>query len=156
MTDTSTTQPRSGLVTGARWALAVLAALFTLGAFFQFFVVGLSFFDTPSLWDDHAAFGHLLGVLTYLMWIPAVLGRAGARLITATILLLVLFGAQYAFIESGSTAVNALHPLNGSFLLVLGFWITMRSIDLLRRPVAAETAPHGDTGLPDKLERSTP
>lgn len=132
MTTTPTTQSRSGLVTGTRWVLLILAVLFTLGAFAQFFLVGVSFFDDASRWNDHATFGAFLGLLTYLLWIPAVLGRTGPRVLIATVALLILYGAQHAFIGIDNTMVNALHPLNGSILLVLGWWVTQRSLGLVR------------------------
>src|SRR5690606_7598548 len=54
MTDTRAPRPRSGLVTGSRWILTILAALFTLGAFTQFFLVGMGMFEDGSRWQDHA------------------------------------------------------------------------------------------------------
>lgn len=132
MTDTSIPQTRSGLVTGARWVLLALAALFTLGAFAQFFLVGISYFDNPVRWKDHANLGHILGLLPYVMWIPAVLGRTGARVILGTLLLFVLFMAQYAFIEVDNTTMHAFHPLNGAVMLVLAFWLTQRGWTLAR------------------------
>ncbi len=104
MTESHSTQPRSGLVTGSRWALAILAALFTLGALGQFFLVGMSMFEDAARWQDHETLGHTIGLLPYVMWIPAVLGRTGARVIVATVLLYVLFMAQYAFINVDSAA----------------------------------------------------
>ncbi len=158
MTDTHTPQPRPGVVTWSRRVLVLLAALFTLGAFTQFFLVGLSFFDDAARWNDHATLGHILGVLPYVMWIPAVLGKTGRGMIIATIVLFVSFMLQYVFIEVDSSMVNAFHPLNGSFLLVLSWWITMRTKDSLRQP--SETTPArseatDETALPDKLERAT-
>jgi hypothetical protein len=134
MTEARTTTTRSKLVTGSRWALAILAALFTLGAFGQFFLVGLSFFDDAARWKDHAELGHIIGLLPWLMWIPAVIGKTGPRLIGASILLFLLFEAQYALINVDNTVANAFHPLNGSVLLVLGFWITQRAVASLRQP----------------------
>ena len=142
MTDTRTTQPRSGLVTGARWALAALAGLFTLGALGQFFLVGMGMFEDAARWKDHETLGHMIGLLPYVMWIPAALGRTGARVILATVLLYVLFMAQYAFINVDSGIANAFHPLNGAVMLMLGAWLTGRAVglarDARRRPVAAE------------------
>jgi hypothetical protein len=156
MADIRTTQPRSGLVSGARWALLALAGLFTLGALAQFFLVGMGMFEDGSRWQDHANLGHVLGLVTYVMWIPAVIGRMGARLIVATIALLVLFGLQYAFMESDSTMMKAFHPLNGSVLLVLGFWVTLRGIGQLRTPSMASGPAHEpEPGLPDRFERTS-
>lgn len=157
MTQQPIPQPRSGLVTGSRWVLLILAALFTLGAFGQFFLVGMSMFDDATRWKDHATLGHILGLLPYVMWIPAVLGRAGFRLVLGTLLLLVLFMAQYAFINVDSGIANAFHPLNGSLLLVLGFWITCRGVKLVREESPTiEVASTGAraAGMPEKLERT--
>lgn len=126
------TQSPSGLVTGSRWILMILAALFTAGCFIQFFLVGVSFFDDASRWNDHATFGSFLGLLTYVLWIPAVTGKTGARTIVVSVALLFLFSAQHAFIGIDNSRVNALHPLNGSLLLVLGWWLTQRSFGLAR------------------------
>ena len=145
MTDTTMSRERSGLVTGARWVLVALAGLFTLGAFTQFFLVGISYFDNPVRWKDHADLGNALGLLTYLIWIPAVLARAGTKVILGSILLLVLFMAQHAFIEVDSSIVNALHPLNGSVMLVLAFWLTQRAFALAR----------GEDARAHRIERAT-
>lgn len=156
MTNTQHIQPGSGLVTGSRWALAILAALFTLGAFSQFFLVGMSMFENGSRWQDHASLGHVLGLVTYVLWIPAVLGKTGARLIVTSIALLVLFGLQYAFIEADSTMMNAFHPLNGSVLLVLGSWVTLRASHLLRIPsLPHDRGSQSDSGLPGTMEKAS-
>lgn len=153
MTNTKHIQPGSGLVAGSRWALTILAALFTLGAFAQFFLVGLGMFENGSRWQDHASLGHVLGLVTYVLWIPAVLGNTGARLIVTSIALLVLFGLQYAFIEADSAMMNAFHPLNGSILLVLGFWVTLRASRLLSIPLGShDRASQSGPGLPSMKE----
>lgn len=153
MTDTRAPRPRSGLVTGSRWILTILAALFTLGAFTQFFLVGMGMFEDGSRWQDHANLGHVLGLVTYAMWIPAVLGKTGVRLIVANIGLLLLFGLQYAFMESGSTMMKAFHPLNGSILLVLASWITLQSLRLLRTPADTVGSAHtSESGFTERLE----
>lgn len=131
MTDTSMARERSRFVTGARWALVALAVLFTFGAFGQFFLVGVSYFDNPVRWKDHANFGSILGLLTYVIWIPAVLGRTGTRVVLGSVLLLVLFMAQHASIAVDSPMVNALHPLNGAVMLVLAFWIAQRTLAVI-------------------------
>lgn len=129
---------RSGLVTRARWTLVVLAALFTAGALGQFFLVGLSMFEDGARWNDHKTMGHILGLLPYVMWIPAVLGKAGPRVVFGTLLLFVLFMAQYAFINIDSGIAKAFHPLNGSILLVLGAWLVQQAFGLARAPIPAE------------------
>jgi hypothetical protein len=134
MTDIVASHAPSRAIAGARWALAGVSLLFVLGAFGQFFLVGLSFFDDATRWSDHANLGHAIGLLTWVLWIPAVLGKAGRGLVVATLALFILFEAQYGFISAGNGIVNALHPLNGAVLLVLGGWICQRAIALLREP----------------------
>ncbi|HWV23242.1 MAG TPA: DUF6220 domain-containing protein [Thermomicrobiales bacterium] len=138
---TDTTKP-SGVVKGSRWVLAALTLLFLLGAFGQFFLVGLSYFDDPSRWKDHENLGHILGMLPWAIWIPAVLGKAGRGVIIASVLLFVAFEAQYAFIEAGDGFVHAFHPLNGAVLLILGGWLFQQAFGLLRKPASA-TSPEG-------------
>ena len=134
---TETTTRRWGGIALARWSLVLLAGLFTLGALAQFFLVGLSMFEDGARWQDHKNLGHVLGLLPYVIWIPAVLGRAGRGVILGALMLYLLFMAQYAFINVDSGAVRALHPLNGTFLLLLGAWVTQRAIALARIPVDA-------------------
>ncbi len=111
-----------------------LAVLFIAGAFLQFFLAGLGLFDDATRWEDHKTSGHILGLVTYFIWIPAALGRVGAGTLIGAILLIPLYYAQYAFIHIENTVVNALHPVNGTLLLLLSFWIALRAFSLLRRP----------------------
>ena len=133
----------------------MLAALFLIGAFGQFFLVGLSSFDDGEGWSDHASLGHTLGMLTWGMWFPAVLGRAGVRLIGATVALFLLFFAQHAFIDADSTTMQAFHPLNGSVMLVLSFWITQRAL-ARRTAEMALPLPQDGAAMAEGLQRSTP
>lgn len=129
-----TTARGGGGVALARWSLLLLAGLFTLGALTQFFLVGLSMFEDGARWQDHKTLGHILGLLPYVIWIPAVLGKAGRGVILGSLMLFVLFMAQYASIHGGTGIMRALHPLNGTLLLMLGAWLTQQSIALVRRP----------------------
>lgn len=142
MTDSTT----RGSVALARWALLVLAGLFTLGALAQFFLAGLSMFEDGARWQDHTTLGHILGLLPYVLWIPAVLGKAGRGLILGALMLFVLFMAQYAFINAGTGTMRALHPLNGTFLLLLGAWLTQRAFALARSPAGQAAAQHERRG----------
>lgn len=152
MTDTAATrQSPSGLVTGARWVLLIFAALFTLGAFTQFFLVGVSYFDDPARWNDHVNVGHIITVFAWLMWAPAILGKTGGHVITGCIALALLYEMQYALLDFSNTMLNALHPLNGSIMLVLGFWVTLRAFGLLR----AHDVDDRWASAPDKLEGTT-
>lgn len=129
-----------GGVALARWTLLIVAGLFTLGALAQFFLVGLSMFEDGARWQDHKTLGHVLGLLPYVLWIPAVLGKAGRGVTLGAQMLFVLFMAQYAFINGGTGTVRALHPLNGTLLLLLGAWLTQRAFALVRSPAGQVAA----------------
>lgn len=138
-----TSHPTGGL-TLARVALLGSALLFLAGALGQFFLAGLGLFDDANRWEDHKQAGHVLGLVTYVIWIPAVLGRAGLGTILGALLMIPLFYAQYAFIHIENTVVNAVHPVNGTMLLLLSFWIALRAFALLRRPPEHDDARGSD------------
>ena len=125
----------------ARYVLLVAIWLFVLGAFAQFFLVGLGMFDSGERWKDHETLGHVIGEIAFLAWIPAALGRAGRRLVLAAIGLGVLFLGQYLFINNDEGVVKALHPVNGALMLALALWIAMQALRLVRPEPAPRRAP---------------
>lgn len=126
--------------------------------------MALDFFDDPARWNDHATLGRSIGLLPWAMWIPAVVGRTSPGVIGATVLLLILLEAQYAFITVDTTVANALHPLNGSIMLVLSCGITQRVIASLRqttdrlrtRASTHERARWRKAGIPTRWEERRP
>lgn len=132
--------PVSGLARSSRRVLLLLAVLLTAGALGQFFLAGLSVFDTPRYWSNHAAFGSVLGLFANIVWIPAALGRVGWKLVVGSLLLPVLFTLQHVFPAIDEPYVQALHPLNGAVLFALSLWIAVRTLGLLRRGSAPSPA----------------
>lgn len=130
----SAAPPVGGLARAARSVFLFLTVVIAVGAMGQFFLAGLSVFDTPRYWGNHATFGSALGALANLLWIPAALGRVGRKLIAGSLLLPVLFVLQHVFPEIDRPAVQALHPLNGALLFALTLWLALRAFGLLRRP----------------------
>ena len=133
MTTTTAAPPLSGLAIWSRYLLLALAGLFVAGAVGQFFLAGLAVFDSPLRWTDHRDLGHSLDLVAMVIWIPAAAGRVGWRLIIGSVLLVVLFKAQYAFVGLDEPYVQALHPLNGAVVFALSLWIGRRVFDLVRR-----------------------
>ena len=121
-----------GGAAAARYAYLGLMLVLTAMALMQFFWVGLSMFESPARWVDHRTTGHVFGLITYVVWVPAVLGRLGRGQVIASVALLVMAHLQYAFIGIDSGIVNALHPLNGSLILVLCFWMSGSAIRVIR------------------------
>ena len=122
-----------GLAKGARWAFLGIVAVLTVMALGQFLLVGVFTFEDPAVRLDHANMGHIFGMLTYLVWIPAALGKMGRKIITGSVVLLVIAHLQYAFIEADSGMVNALHALNGSLILLNCFWLVLAASGMIRR-----------------------
>lgn len=117
----------------SRYAVLLLSMLFAGGALAQFFLAGLAVFDDPTRWPDHASLGHALGIVAMLIWIPALFGRVGRRMVAATIALAVLFEAQYGFVNAGIGTVRALHAVNGVVMFWLATWIVRNAIGLVGR-----------------------
>lgn len=132
MTSSTAVSPVNNLTVWSRYLLLVCAFLFVAGALGQFFLAGLSVFDSPLHWADHENLGHTLGLLGRIIWLPAAVGRVGWKLIVGSLALAVLFEAHYAFVEIDEPYVQALHPLNGVVLFALAFCIGLSSFDLVR------------------------
>ena len=121
----------------SRYLLLAVAIVLTAGALGQFFLAGLSVFETPRYWSNHATFGSVLGLVANVAWVPAILGRVGWRLVVGSLLLPVLFTAQHALVAIDQSFVQALHPLNGACLFALSLGIAVRTAALVRRGSAA-------------------
>jgi hypothetical protein len=129
---TSTTATTTGSNPVPLYLLLALSSIFAIGAAAQFFLAGLSIFDTPLRWSDHRNLGHAPGLLTYVILIPAALARIPARVALAAVLPAILFMAQYAFVNFDQPYVQALHPLNGAIMFALASWIAIRASTAIR------------------------
>ena len=116
-----------------RYVFLGLMILLTALALSQFFLAGLSLFESPARWADHRTTGHIFGSITYVVWIFALLGRLGRVQVSAAVALLVMAELQYAFIGASSGIANALHPLNGSLILVLCVWMAANALGVIRQ-----------------------
>ena len=133
-----------GLARTSRYIVLLLAVVLTARALGQFFLAGLSVFDTPRHWSTHATVGSVLGLVAYVVCIPAALGRVGWKPIAGALLLPVLFTLQHVFPHMEQPAVRALHPLNGVLLFALSWWLVLRTLHQLRRqppPAASRPTP---------------
>jgi hypothetical protein len=107
----------------ARRGVLIAAWGFVAGAVGQIFLAGLGVFGTPAGdFATHRDFGYLIGWLTLVVLVLAIVGRLPRREIGLALLLLVLFALQSVFvaIRHEQPAVAALHPLNGFLILLVG------------------------------------
>jgi hypothetical protein len=100
-----------------RFVVIALAWLFAAGGLIQLFLAGLSVFESAKYWNDHADFGHMIGFLTYVLPILALIGRIGARLVAQAFVVTLLFVIQIALANVDDGRVAALHAVN-AFLLI--------------------------------------
>jgi hypothetical membrane protein len=105
---------------GAAW-------LFVACLIVQVFLAGLGVFDDPGAFMTHRNFGYLIGFLTLVLLVAAIVGRLGGRQIGLAVLLMVQFALQSVFVamRTESPAVAALHPVNG-VLILLVTWVIAR------------------------------
>lgn len=109
----------------AHRGLTLVAWLFVVCLFIQFFLAGLGVFDGAVAFLTHRQFGYTFGWLTLVMLILAVVGRMGRRMISLTALILVLFALQSVFVavRADYPAIAALHPVNGVVLLLVAITV---------------------------------
>ena len=110
----------------ARRALPVVSGAFAACVVVQVFLAGLGVFSDPRSFLTHRDFGYLIGMLTLVALVLALLGRQPRRLVGLTALSLALFALQSVFIalRTSAPAVAALHPVNGFLILLVALVVT--------------------------------
>lgn len=108
----------------ARWSrigFVVTAWLYAAAVVAQVFLAGVSVFDDPARWPDHVSFGQMIGSLTVLLVIFAVIGRLPWLLAGLAFAVFMLYGMQYPFALSDNGSMAALHAVNALIM----FWLTV-------------------------------
>ena len=129
----------------ARIAYPVVAGLFVACAIIQVFLAGLGVFDDPSSFITHRNFGYVIGWLTLVLLVVALVGRMPRRFVGMAVLLLVLFSLQSVFValREDMPAVAAFHPLNGFFILAvagIAAWTSWKARATAATPQLAATS----------------
>ncbi len=129
----------------ARSALPVIGGVFLVCLLGQVFLAGLGVFDDPSSFVTHRNVGYLLGFGTLLILVVAIVARAERLVLALSVLLLVQFALQSAFVAMRIDApvVAAFHPVNGVLIILVVAAIivlsTRRRTD--RSPVSTSPVP---------------
>jgi hypothetical protein len=103
---------------------AATAAVFAASLVVQVFLAGLAI---PQLGGNgnfaiHRDFGYLIGLITLLVLVTAVIARMGRRRITQSAGLLGLYVVQSSLPYVGIGAIEALHPVNAVVMFVAATW----------------------------------
>ena len=112
--------PRSPIIRYSRLAFVVSAWAYAASVVWQVFLAGLSVFDNPARWVDHANTGQMVGTLTIFMVLFALIGRLPIIVIGLSVLVLLLYGMQYPFANTATGWLAALHAVNA----LLMFWLS--------------------------------
>lgn len=126
MSATQTASHRSIIFTRTMRILYVIFSwLFALFILIQVFLAGLSIFDSPGLISLHITFAHTFEYIPVLLFILALCGRFPRSIPLLSLLLIVQFALQYAFIrlsgQFSEPVIAAFHPVNA----VVMFWVTL-------------------------------
>jgi Family of unknown function (DUF6220) len=114
---------------GARKIFGGLAWLFVVAVAIQFLLAGLGILGGESM-DLHRAWGFfVLHLIPILMFIAALVGRMGRRVLglTVALFLLVFLQPLFAAPELDPRWLRSLHVLNALFIFTLGFHLVQRS-----------------------------
>jgi Family of unknown function (DUF6220) len=122
---TQTTTFQVGAFTRVMRVLYIISAwLFALCILIQVFLAGLGVFGSATWFNVHVEFAHGFEYLTVLLLILALLGRFPRAIPLLSLLLIVQFALQYAFVNLSSQFsllfIAAFHPVNA----VVMFWVT--------------------------------
>jgi hypothetical protein len=123
--------PDAGWRRGAGIAYAVIAALFVLCVFVQFFLAGLGVFGAESF-KAHKDFGGTFHGLALLLVILAVLVRRNRVDLTLVITLFVITTIQFSLPEANDGYVQAIHVVNALLIYTVAYHVLQRSIKSLR------------------------
>ena len=110
--------PVSGVTAGFRYAVVAFARLIALGSMIQVFLIGLYLFEADGGYlSDHTDFGHMIGLLAYLLPILALIGRIGRQLVGHAVAVTVIYIVQIILPTIDQGWIAALHPVN-AFLVI--------------------------------------
>lgn len=127
MLPSTRSKPISSFARALGVAYIVLAAIFALGTVAMVFLAGLGVLVNPSHFAGHRGLARFIEAVPLLMVVAALLARLPRKLLGLTVLLLLLFGAQYVFLYLmpmlGLTPLRALHAANALAMFWLALWL---------------------------------
>ncbi len=123
--------PGTGWRRGAGIAYVVVAALFILSVFVQFFLAGLGVFGAESF-KAHKDFGGVFHLWGLLLIIIALLVRRNRVDLTLVITLFVITTIQFSLPEANDGYVQAIHVVNALIIYTVAYHVLQRSIKSLR------------------------
>lgn len=140
---TTPTQDLAGARRGVDAAFAVLMLAFTAAVLVQIYLAGAGAFAHHSgphvvhhAFAAHEDLGHYLGIASGVLFILALIARAGARTVIGSLVIVLLIEvAQEGLAHAGNDNrwIGGLHAFDAGLILLLAIWL---SIDAYRRRLA--------------------
>ena len=115
----------------AEVAYVVIAILFIVSVFVQFFLAGLGVFGAES-YEAHKDFAGVFHLFAFLLLVLALLVRRNRVDLILVVTLFVLTTVQFSLPNADEGYVAALHVLNALLIYTVAFHILQRSIRSLR------------------------
>lgn len=118
----------------ARYVFMVLAWAFVVAVLVQVFLIGLGLFADRSAVETHVAFGWILHLVPILIFIVAIVARAGrTRVIQALVLAVITFLVPVVnVLQDSAPVVAALHPVLAVLSFGLGVGVGVSATRLVR------------------------
>jgi hypothetical protein len=116
---------------GAGIAYVVIAVLFILSVFVQFFLAGLGVFGAESF-EAHKDFGGAFHLLAFLLLVLALLVRRNRTDLILVVTLLMLTTIQFMLPEADDGYVAAFHVVNALLIYTVVFHVMQRGIRSVR------------------------
>lgn len=130
-------------MSNVRWArigFALLAWLFVALVVVQVYLAGAAVEQLGGTKDfsTHQAMGFVLMIIALVQLVLSFAGRLPARMIGANAVVLALVIVQSILVRMVPPNIEALHPLNGFLIAVLGLWVAWRGLSFIRAPLPVE------------------
>ena len=118
MSQAASTRIHTLLTQPARWVYLAPAWLFAFGVAAQVFAIGMVVLGGRAQWlEYHQAVGISIGLLPILTLLSTLFARLPRTLVLGSAALLLLYAAQYVFIEvpAPTSFLRAFHAVNAPF-----------------------------------------
>jgi hypothetical protein len=130
-------------MSNVRWArigFALLAWLFVALTVVQVYLAGTAVEQLGGTKDfsTHQAMGFVLMIIALVQLVLSFAGRLPVRMIGASALILALIIVQSILVRMVPPNIEALHPVNGFLIAVVGLWIAWRGLSFIRAPLPVE------------------
>ena len=127
----------------ARIGFALLAWVFVALTVVQVYLAGAAIVQLHGNGEfgTHQAVGWVIGIIALVQLALSFAGRLSGRMIGASALLVGLMVAQILLAHADTSALAALHPVNGFLVAILGIWIAWHGLSFIRAPLPPEPVP---------------